>query len=139
MLQKTWRSQGWSESRVERSIDALIAQSVHTYLYPLETLAKHPDTKWTVVDYRDLVARPKATVEAVYETLDIAMTPAVSSALDAQQQRARAHQSLHSYGLEEFGIDEARLKQDLHELFDRFGWDAPPNVPEPLEKRSEHG
>jgi len=131
MLQKTWRSQGWSESRVERSIDALIAQSVHTYLYPLETLAKHPDTKWTVVDYRDLVSQPQATVEAVYDVLDIEMTPAVSLALEAQQGRARAHQSSHSYDLEEFGIDEAKLKQDLRELFDRFGWDAQQNAEEP--------
>jgi len=35
-------------------------------------LAKHPETKWTVVDYRDLVSHPKATMEAVYDALDAA-------------------------------------------------------------------
>ena len=139
MLQKTWRSQGWSEARIERSVEALIANSVHTYLYPMETLAKHPDTKWTVVDYRDLVSQPNATVEAVYDALDIEMTPAVSSALDAQQRRARTHKSSHSYDLGEFGIDEAQLKQDLRELFDRFRWDAPPKEQETSAQRSEHG
>lgn len=139
MLQKTWRSQGWSEARIERSIEALIVNSVHTYLYPLKALAEHSETKWTVVDYRDLVSQPKATVEAIYDALDIEMTPAVSAALDAQQRRARTHQSSHHYGLEEFGIDEAQLKQDLRKLFDRFGWDAPPNQQQSLEPRSEHG
>ena len=139
MMQKTWRSQGWSGTRIERSIQALIANSVHTYLYPTETLAKHPDTKWTVVDYRDLVSQPKSTVEAVYEALDIDMTPATSAALEARQRHARAHKSSHSYGLEEFGIDEAKLKQDLRKLFDRFEWDAPPKERETLALRSEHG
>ena len=139
MLKKVWHGQGWSEARIERSIEALIANSVHTYLYPMETLAKHPETKWTVVDYRDLVSQPKATVEAVYDALDIEMTPATSAALDAQQGRARTHQSSHSYGLEEFGIDEAQLKLDLRELFDRFEWDAPASAHETLEQGSKHG
>ena len=139
MLKKVWQGQGWSEARIEQSIEALIANSVHTYLYPMETLAKHAGTKWTVVDYRELVSQPKAKVEAVYAALDIEMTPATSLALDAQQARARAHQSSHSYGLEEFGIDEAELKQDLRELFDRFKWDAPPDAKDSLEQRSEHG
>lgn len=139
MLKKVWHGQGWSEARIERSIEALIANSVHTYLYPMETLAKHPETKWTVVDYRDLVSQPKATVEAVYDALAIEMTPATSAALDAQQGRARTHQSSHSYGLEEFGIDEAQLKLDLRELFDRFEWDAPPSAHETLEQGSKHG
>jgi len=139
MMQKTWRSQGWSKARIERSIQALIANSVHAYHYPMDTLAKHPDTKWTVVDYRELVAQPKATVEAVYEALDIEMTPATSAALDAQQRHARAHKSSHSYDLKEFGIDEAKLKQDLRELFDRFEWDTPPKEQKTLEQGSEHG
>jgi len=139
MLKKVWQGQGWSEARIEQSIEALIANSVHTYLYPMETLAKHPGTKWTVVDYRELVSQPRATVQAVYAALDIEMTPATSLALDAQQARARAHQSSHSYGLEEFGIDEAQLKQDLRQLFDRFKWDAPPNAEDTVEQRSEHG
>lgn len=125
MLQKTWRSQGWSEARIQRSIDALAAQSIHTYTYPLEELAKHPETRWTVVDYRDLVSQPKATVEAVYEALGIEMTSAVSQALASEERRARAHHTSHRYDLDEFGIDEERLKCDLRELFDRFGWDAP--------------
>ncbi|HSN84099.1 MAG TPA: sulfotransferase [Polyangiales bacterium] len=139
MLQKTWYSQGWSEARIERSIEALIANSVHTYLYPLEVLDRHPETKWTVVDYRELVSHPKATVEAVYAALDLEMTPAVASALDAEQRRARAHQSSHDYGLEEFGIDEEQLKRDLRQLFDRFHWDTSPKEQQSLHTRSEHG
>lgn len=139
MLQKTWRSQGWSETRIANSIQALIANSVHTYLYPLQALQRHPDTKWTVVDYRDLLAQPKATVEAIFATLDLEMTPAVSSALETEQRRARPHQSAHRYGLEEFGIDEAQLKRDLRELFDRFRWDAATSEQPQSSQRNEDG
>jgi omega-hydroxy-beta-dihydromenaquinone-9 sulfotransferase len=139
MLQKSWRSQGWSEERIARSVEALGAQSMHTYLYPLRVLSEHPETKWTVVDYRDLISRPRATVEAVYDALDIEMTPAVSEALEAEERRTRAHQTSHRYALEEFGIDEAQLKDDLHELFDRFGWDVKPGAPETAQQRIEHG
>lgn len=139
MLEKVWRGQGWSDARIKRSIEALIAQSVHTYLHPLETLAEHPETNWTVVDYRDLVSQPKATLEAVYQALELEMTAATSAALDSAEQRARAHLSSHSYGLEEFGIDEAQLKRDLRELFDRFGWDAAEEAQVTLEQRNDNG
>ena len=139
MLEKAWRSQGWSEARIERSIEALIVNSVHTYLYPLSVLEKHPQTKWTIVDYRDLVSQPRATVEAVYDALDIEMTPAVSSALEVAQQDARSHKSSHDYGLEEFGIDEAWLKEELRSLFDRFAWDAPAKEDGPPDPRKQHG
>lgn len=123
MMQTAWRAQGWSESRIERSVQALLANSVHTYLHPLETLEAHPATRSIVVDYRELVAQPERTVERVYETLGLTMTPAVATALDEAQARARTHTSDHRYALEEFGIDEARLKEDLRGLFDRFGWE----------------
>lgn len=123
MMQTAWRAQGWSESRVERSVRALLASSVHTYLHPLETLEGHPTARSVVVDYRELVAEPKQTVGRVYDALGLTMTPSVASALDEAQARARTHSSDHRYALEEFGIDEARLKEDLRGLFDRFGWD----------------
>ena len=126
MMQTAWRAQGWSESRIERSVQALLANSVHTYLHPLETLEAHPTTRSIVVDYRELVTEPKRTVEQVYEALGLTMTPSVASALEEAQAHARAHTSHHRYALEEFGIDEARLKEDLRGLFDRFGWDEPP-------------
>ena len=123
MMQKAWRAQGWSDARIERSVRALLANSVHTYLYPLQTLSARPDTKSTVVDYRDLVAEPKRTVEEVYTALGLTMTPSVASALEEAQARARTHSSSHEYALDEFGIDEAHLKEDLQELFERFDWD----------------
>ena len=139
MLDKVWHRQGWSEARIEQSIQALIANSVHTYRYPMEVLAKHPDTKWTVVDYRELVSDPKATVEAVFEALEIDITPSTLATLDEHQERARAHRSSHRYELDEFGIDEAQLKRDLRGLFDRFGWDASEKADNDVGQRSEHG
>ena len=78
-------------------------------------------------------------IEAIFTTLDLKLTPAVTAALDAEQGRARPHRSSHRYGLEEFGIDEERLKHDLRELFDRFRWDAPASEQSGSSRRNPDG
>ena len=124
MLKKTWQGQGWSAERIDKSLAALAEQSIHTYRHPLEALERHPETRSIVVDYRDLISDPTKTVTAVYDALELDLSPTVIETLKAQQDRARAHKSSHSYGLEEFGIDEATLKHKLADLFERFQWDV---------------
>jgi hypothetical protein len=128
MMKKTWRGLGWDEARIHESLEMLTKYSIHSYHYPLEVLEQHPETKWTVVHYRELVAGPKRTVEDVYRALDLDMTPAHAALLDEQEKRSREHETSHSYDLEEFGIDSKVLKEQLAPLFERFGWDrdAPP-------------
>jgi len=113
---------GWDEPRMNRSLAVLAAQSFHTYEHPLEVLAKHPETKHAIVDYRDLVAEPKRAVAEVYEALGIPLTPAFSAVLDQEQARARKHESGHSYSLEEFGLDKDAIERELAGLFERYHW-----------------
>ncbi len=126
MMKKTWRGLGWSEEIMSESLDALAKQSIHSYTYPFEVLERHPGTKWTVVDYRDLVAGPKHTVEAVYRALDLELTPNYAALLEEEDARSRAHETSHSYGLEEFGLDAADLESQLAPLFERFAWPTDP-------------
>jgi omega-hydroxy-beta-dihydromenaquinone-9 sulfotransferase len=132
LMLSSWRAMGWKRERTQESLQILARQSVHTYLYPLEVLPRHPETRWAIVDYRDLVADPKAAVEGVYRELGIEMTPEFAALLEQQGKRARAHKSSHRYGLEEFGLNAAQMEEEMHDLFERFGWDrsAPGNVPD---------
>jgi len=120
-----WRRLDWDAARVDRCLRVLADQSFDTYLYPLEVLARHPETPHAVVDYRDVVADPAATIEQVYGQLSLPMTAQYRELLLAEGKRARKHVSGHSYSLEEFGLDAGEIHTRLAELFDRFGWDEP--------------
>ena len=85
-------------------------------------LAQHPETRHAIVDYRDLVAEPKRTVADVYAALGIELTPGFEAVLDAEQKRARKHESGHSYSLAEFGLDADAIERELAGLFERYGW-----------------
>jgi omega-hydroxy-beta-dihydromenaquinone-9 sulfotransferase len=122
LMKVGYQIRGWDEPRMARSLGVLAAQSFHTYKHPLEVLAKHPETKHAIVDYRELVAEPKRAVAEVYEALGIPLTPAYASVLDAEQQRARKHESGHSYSLAEFGLDAGAIERELAELFERYHW-----------------
>jgi len=123
LMLSSWRAVGWRRERTQQSLEILARQSIHTYLYPFEVLQRHPETRWTVVDYRNLVADPKAAVEEVYRDLGLEMTPEFAAVLEQEGKRARAHKTSHRYGLEEFGLTAAQLEEEMHDLFERFGWE----------------
>jgi hypothetical protein len=117
-----YQLRGWDEPRMARSLRVLAEQSFHTYQHPLEVLAKHPETKHAIVDYRELVAEPKRVVGEVYEALGIPMTPSFAAVLDQEQARAKKHESGHRYSLAEFGLDRDAIERELAELFERYRW-----------------
>jgi omega-hydroxy-beta-dihydromenaquinone-9 sulfotransferase len=122
LMQVGYQLRGWDEPRMARSLGVLAHQAFHTYKHPLEVLAKHPETKHAIVDYRELVAEPKRAVAAVYEALGLPLSPAYAALLDEEQARARKHESGHRYSLAEFGLDKDAIEQELAELFARYHW-----------------
>lgn len=129
LMQRSWQLRGWDGAQMNRSLRALADQSFHTYKYPLEVLARHPNTKQAIVDYRELVAQPKRTVEAVYAQLGFPMSSEFSQVLTAEEQRAKSHETTHTYSLEEFGLKSDEIHAALADLFERYGWDA--DAPQP--------
>jgi hypothetical protein len=123
LMRSGWKALGWDPERQQRCLSILADQSFDTYLYPLEVLARHPEVPNAIVDYRDLVADPAATIEQIYRALDLAISPEYRETLLAEGKRARQHKSRHSYSLEKFGLDAGAIRSGLAELFDRYGWD----------------
>ena len=76
-----------------------------------------------IVDYRDAVADPAATIEAVYRDLGLPLTPEYREVLLSEGKRAREHVSGHTYNLAEFGLEAGEIRSRLGDLFERFGWD----------------
>ncbi len=123
LMRVGWRRLDWDEERVRRCLGVLADVSFDMVRYPLEVLARHPETRYAIVDYRDIVADPAATIERVYEQLGLTVTPEYREVLLAEGKRARKHATSHSYRLAEFGLEADAIRTRLADLFERFGWD----------------
>jgi len=131
MMTRNWKAAHCTPERMEDSRRVLAEQSFHSYRYPLEVLARHPETRQAVVDYRALVERPKRTVEEVYRALGLSLSPAYEEALAQEERRSKTHRAEHVYSLGEFGLEPGEIRARLGDLFERYGWDPePPPAPQ---------
>jgi hypothetical protein len=89
-------------------------------------LSRHPETKQAIVDYREVVADPKRTVQTVYGQLGFPVTPAFGQVLLAEERRAKSHETTHTYSLAEFGLKGDEIHAALADLFTCYGWDKDP-------------
>lgn len=137
LLHVSWKHAGNVDAvKIAESTRAMTDLSYEHYLYPLETLARHPQTPVASIDYRELIAEPKRTFERACLQLGLGMTDQFSAALQREQARARRHETEHRYSLAEFGLDDREIRTRLSPLFERFGWDA--EVPLPKAGERQH-
>jgi hypothetical protein len=123
LMRLAWKLRQWSDAEMERSLRVLAEQSFHTYLHPLEVLARHPQTSHAIVDYAELVTEPKKVVERVYAELALEITREYEARLAAAQQRARSHTTTHRYSLEQFDLEPREIRARLGPLVERFHWE----------------
>jgi len=128
LVTRNWKASGCRPERMEDSRLVLAEQSFHSYRHPLEVLARHPEVRRAVVDYRALVEAPKRTVLEVYDRLGLPVSPAYEKALDAEEARSRSHRGEHVYSLGEFGLEPGEIRARLGDLFERYGWE--PHAPQ---------
>lgn len=120
-----WRALEWDEEKQLRTLRILAEQSFHTYRFPDELRARHPETPLAVVDYRDVTSDPAGAIQRVYDELGLEMSDAFRETLLAEGKRASGHKGAHQYSLEEFGLEADEIHQRLADLFERFGWEEP--------------
>jgi hypothetical protein len=125
LMRASWKELGWDPERQRQCLKILAEQSWHTYLHPIEYLDAHPEVPGAIVDYRDLITEPAATIERIYRDLGWTMSDAYREILAGEGKRARDHQTRHRYSLEEFGLEADAIRTELGSLFERFQWDSP--------------
>ena len=123
MLQTEWGLRGRDERLIAKSLRVLADQSIDSYQHPLDVLAKHPEVRSSVVDYRELVSHPDTTMRRIYRELDLHVSPSAADAFEAAAARG-GHESDHRYSLEEFGLDADEIHTRLAALFDEYHWDT---------------
>jgi omega-hydroxy-beta-dihydromenaquinone-9 sulfotransferase len=122
MLQESWRLQHRDEELIRKSLRALADLSYATYEDPPEVLARHPEVRSVLVDYRDLVSRPSATMRSLYRDLDLDIDDRVAQAFDDAE--GQTHETAHRYSLEEFGLSPDEIHTRLAPLFAKFNWES---------------
>ena len=122
MLQTSWRLRDHDEQLITESLTLLADQSYHSYRHPIDVLARHPEIRSCMVDYRTLVAEPGETMRHVYDSLDLDLPTALAASFDAS--RGTGHETLHRYTLEEFGLDPRAIHTELADLFEQYSWDT---------------
>jgi hypothetical protein len=122
LMQFAWSARKRSEQDMRKSFRSFVDSSYHYYQHPLDVLDAHPEVPSAIVDYRDLVTNPAATMLRVYDELEIGMVAAQEKALS--DEKGREYRSGHTYSLEEFGLEAGDIRTHLAPLFDRFGWES---------------
>lgn len=104
-----------SPAAIETAYRALLDLARHGHA----ALAQQPRETVLTLAYEQLVADPRAAIEAIYAWQGWAITPALDAALIAAGERQRGFRSRHRYALEQFGLDAARIRRDWAFLLDR--------------------
>jgi hypothetical protein len=73
------------------------------------------------VDYRDMVRDPRATIERLYQHFGWEVAEPFRRALTAATERQRDFKSKHEYTLEEFGLSEDWIEEELGEILAAYG------------------
>ncbi len=85
-----------------------------------------PDRQYYCVDYRDLVRNPREAVEKIYDFFGWSISDRYRGRLEAATQRQREFKSKHEYTLEEFGLSEEWIQQELGELMEAYRLNSAP-------------
>ena len=122
LLEGSWRARGWSAADCLPALQALIRISLDSYHLPAAALAAHPQTPHCVVDYRELLERPRVTLQNVCSTLGLPVSAAQREALRGLETRKRAGRRRFRYRLDDYPITARDIERELAPFYDLHRW-----------------
>lgn len=132
MMEGSWKARQWRPEQYAESLAAMTQISFESYRLPAQALVQRPATAHCFVDYRELIANPKQTVEQVYKALGLTLSEEYSSYLSKQQEREKKHTSKFKYKLQDFAVTANQIEHELAEFYQQYNW------PRPSEAASAH-
>ena len=94
--------------------------AVKWFQHLFEFRSKVDPRQYYCIDYRDLKRDPKAALEALYAHFGWTMSDAFRARLAEATKGQREFQSKHHYTLEEFGLSEEWIQEELGSLLDYY-------------------
>lgn len=87
-----------------------------------ESLARD-DGRFVSLQYRDLVANPKANLKKVYDGFGLAFGADLEARFDVELAKAADFKSTHDYSLEGFGLTREYIADRLGDVMDHYGFE----------------
>lgn len=125
MLSRPWRAfapDRAGDSRQTRRLARIILRYERRMLELRRTL---PASQYLELRFEELTADPAAAVERIYRHFDIPMSEPFRRELERARERSRNHQSNHSYGLDDFGLDESWLAREAADIYRAYRMPLP--------------
>jgi hypothetical protein len=124
LMRVLWEKLGMDmkSKHIEQALNVLADDLVHDYKFAMEVLAEWPEDRYAIVEYNELTADVKATVEKVYDKLNLSISPAFEQKLNAELNRQKQYHSSHAYSLQEFGLSESKVYEELSDIIERFNY-----------------
>lgn len=126
LMEGNYQGKGWDRADYAQSLKVLEEMSYDCFHLPRQVLQRNPQTPAMVVDYRQLVAQPKKTIEELYQALNLPMSDTYAAVLAERDGKARRHSTAHSYSADEFGMDIGKMQSELAEFYQEYQWPTPP-------------
>ncbi|MDF1512752.1 MAG: sulfotransferase [Anaerolineae bacterium] len=102
--------------------DFIMNTAKYWYRYPLAYLESHPEVRYMLVEFDDMVGNPKRTITQIYERLGLEIKPVFSHILDKETIRSRQYRSKHEYSLDEVGFTREQILAEFNDVFDAWGF-----------------
>jgi hypothetical protein len=104
---------------------ALARLAIDYYRYALECREFIPEEQFITICYDDLVESPREIIESLYGSLGIEMSPSARERLLQEISERSGFSSNRRSTLEDFGLSEAEIFEELEDVFAEFGFEPP--------------
>jgi hypothetical protein len=123
LMSQYWRGMGADEDLVEASAALLGEVQIAQYRHAVEVADALPPEQQIIVEFRDLLADPKKVVEEIYARFGLEIDADFDHFLEEEREAAKAFRSQHVFDPERVpGPERDRIRRELADLFERFGW-----------------
>lgn len=122
LVELTWRGKGWRRADYARSLQMLTDVSFDSFRHPAQVLARHPEIPQIVVDYRELTAQPRMTVQKIYAALGLTLTDTFDRYLRDEEGRAKSHKGDFHYSIDDYELSRERIESELGDFYAVYDW-----------------
>jgi len=84
------------------------------------TSGQIPEENLLVVRFTDMMERFEEVMDQITEFAGLEVTEQVRAKIEARGEKQRAYKSSHKYSLEQFGLTEEQVREDLAFVYETF-------------------
>ncbi len=125
LIRAIWRHRfpGFREM-TPRQVDVILADSLRTYRSAERDVPQLPDSRRLTLPYRDFVGDPRRAVLDIYRHFGLPGPDRhLADRLDQLGTDGGSRRARHRYAAADFGLDEARVRRELADVFARYGFE----------------